>query len=351
MTVNLENLWLQIRQTAIGRLLLQLLAVPYALLTGLRNWCYDRGLCRTCDFPVPVISVGNVTLGGSGKTPLVMEVVRQLKQREFCPVVVSRGYRSSGGGCRQVVESSSASEVGDEPLLIYRRLGIPVVVAADRVEALEYVLSKKLGDIVVLDDGFQHRRLARNFDLVSMAVGAGGDIEDIISDRHFPAGRLREKRESALRRADAVVIMSRTTARVGAALVSKIKDIIPEGMALYSARYSLKGIKRLADGSPLQEGVAVVGFCGIGDPEVFRQTLELAGCRVQDLRVFPDHHPVSEKELEELKCRFPGVPLVCTEKDAVKIPPGSEEGIHVVEVEYQLNAIDDLMNQIVACCL
>ena len=170
----------------------------YAAASGLRNTLYDRGVLRPRSLARPVISVGNLSAGGTGKTPFVIALAQLLQARGISVDVLSRGYRRKTRGVLPVDPNGTPAEFGDEPLLIARRLGVPVIVGESRYQAGQFAEQRFPSQLHILDDGFQHRSLARDFDIVLLAA-------DDLRDRLLPTGRLRES-ISSLRRADAVVI-------------------------------------------------------------------------------------------------------------------------------------------------
>lgn len=291
-----------------------------------RNALYDRGLVKTRHLDGPVVSVGNLSVGGSGKTPFVLLLGELLRSRGISFDVLSRGYRRASRGVMQVDPSGLSGEFGDEPLLIARRLRVPVFVGEDRYAAgLE--AEKKFGRrLHLLDDGFQHRQLARQFDIVLVTA------EDA-RERLLPAGRLREPL-SALRRADAVVLTS------GADPARFPVD----GKLVWRARRSI-----LPDGVPQQP----VAFCGIARPQSFFLQLRAAGIEPAAEAVFPDHHPYQERDLRDLlqvaeQNQAGG--FVCTEKDAVNLGGylGALQPLAVVPVKMDLvnadRALDALLD-------
>ena len=262
---------------------------------GTRNALYDRGLVKARALDGPVVSVGNLSVGGSGKTPFVLLLGEMLRSRGISFDVLSRGYGRASRGVIQVDPGGLSAEFGDEPLLIARRLRVPVLVGEDRYAAgLE--AEKKFGPrLHLLDDGFQHRQLARQFDIVLVTA------EDA-RDRLLPAGRLREPL-AALRRADAVVLTS------GADPARFPLD----GKLVWRSRRSI-----LPEGVPPQP----VAFCGIARPQSFFLQLRTAGIDIAAEAVFPDHHAYQERDLRDLlrvaqENQAGG--FVCTEKDAVNL--------------------------------
>lgn len=283
---------------------LALLLAPLGYIFGgimiLRRRAYRRGsLCARTN-PVPVVVVGNLTVGGSGKTPLVIALTERLLGLGRRPAIVSRGYGRRGRGTVVVNDGRGTrlpvSEVGDEPAMLADRLGVPVVVGTDRTAAV--ATAADLGaDCVVADDGFQRLSLARELSFVVVDA-----VRGVGNGRCLPAGPLREP-VSAL--ADANAVVARGTGAPVAADASMA--IIPE---------ALRGIQSPGEESPLYRlaGRRVHAVAGTGDPEQFFATLEAAGARVVR-HPFPDHHAYEGPEVvfED------GAPLVTTEKDAVKL--------------------------------
>ena len=216
----------------------------------LRNALYDRELMRVRQLQAPVVSIGNLSAGGSGKTPCVLLLGELLQARGLEIDVLSRGYGRSSRGVALVNGAGTAREFGDEPLLIARRLGVPVIVGEDRYQAGCFAEDKFGLRLHLLDDGFQHRQLARDFDIVLVTP------EDS-EDRLLPAGRLREP-PSALRRADAVVL---------------VPGASPAGLPLAG-----KLIWRVERSIRLPQVPArPVAFCGIARPQRFFLQLREAG--------------------------------------------------------------------------
>src|SRR5208282_5230691 len=214
----------------------------YTAAAALRNTLFDRGVLSSRRLEQPVVSVGNLSVGGSGKTPFVIALGELLKGRGIRFDVLSRGYGRKSRGVLVVKPDGNAAEFGDEPLLIARRLGIPVVVGESRYAAGRVAERKFQPRLHILDDGFQHRSLARDFDIVLMA-------ERDFDDRMLPSGRLREPL-SSLARADAIVL--------------------PAGLAADHPALRQKPIWRMEREVVLPSTPsAPVVFCGIARPEQF----------------------------------------------------------------------------------
>ena len=309
---------------------------PLSSLFGLgvqaRNAFYDRGLVRVHRLRGPVVSIGNLSVGGSGKTPFVLLLGELLKARGIKFDILSRGYGRMTRGVALVDPAGAARDFGDEPLLLIRRLAVPVVVGEDRYQAGLFA-EKKFGPYLhLLDDGFQHRSLARSFDIVLITP------EDI-RDRLLPAGRLREPLLS-LRRADAVVLTS------GAS-----KDSLPlegtlDGKLVWRVRRGFM---------PVEIPPRPVVFCGIARPKNFVLQLRTAGIEPVAEAFYRDHHAYRERDIRDLldlKRRSEADGFVTTEKDAVNLGGflSALEPLAVVPVKMELaeaaNAVDTMLARI-----
>jgi tetraacyldisaccharide 4'-kinase len=271
------------------------LAAVYGAVVAARNALYDRGIPRPRPLQGAVISVGNISTGGSGKTPFVILLGELLKARGIGFDVLSRGYGRTTRGVLLVDPGGLPQEFGDEPLLIARRLQAPVVVGENRQAAGSFAESRFGAQIHLLDDGFQHRALARDFDIVLVTP-------DDARDRLLPAGRLREPLRS-LQRADAVVLTS------GAS---------PESFPLAG-----KAVWRVRRGIVAQNVPArPVAFCGIARPQNFLLQLRAAGIDPAAHAFFRDHHAYTEKDVRDvlqLAQQSAAGGFVTTEKDAVNL--------------------------------
>ena len=260
-----------------------------------RNALYDRGTLRARHLQGPTISVGNLSVGGAGKTPFIMLLGELLQARGIAFDVLSRGYGRASRGVAFVDSQGSPREFGDEPLLIARRLGAPVVVGEDRYAAGTAAEAKFGERLHLLDDGFQHRGLARDFDIVLVT---GDDVQD----RLLPAGRLREPL-SSLRRADAVVLSSAV----------KPEDLPLEKQLVWRTKRDIV----LRDPPP-----GPVAFCAIARPKQFFLQLRFAGCEPAAEAAFRDHHAYTQSDIRDLlqlreRCQAGG--FVTTEKDAINL--------------------------------
>jgi tetraacyldisaccharide 4'-kinase len=297
-----------------------------------RNALYDRGLLRSRRLQGAVISVGNLSAGGTGKTPFVTLLGELLKARGINFDVLSRGYGRQSRGVRLVDPGGLAQEFGDEPLLIVRKLQVPVIVGEDRYQAGHFAESKFGPQLHLLDDGFQHRTLARDFDIVLVTPQDAGD-------RLLPAGRLREPLNS-LQRADAVVLASGALA----------KSFPIDGKLVWRVRRGL-----LLPNAPKTTPPRPVVFCAIARPQNFVLQLRAANIEPVAEAFYRDHHAYSEKdirELLELKQRSKAGGFVTTEKDAVNLGAylSALAPLAVVPVKMELsdaaNALDTMLYKI-----
>jgi tetraacyldisaccharide 4'-kinase len=304
------------------RLLLALLrglALIYALVLRLRAAAYRGGWLPSHRLPVPVVSVGNLALGGTGKTPMVVWLASYLISRGKRVAVLSRGYGGSAEGELRIVSDGSqmllsARESGDEPYLLAQKVpGLMVVIGADRYRAGLFALKELDPEVFILDDGFQHLRLKRDLDILLL------DAKRPFSNgRTLPAGFLREP-VSAAQRAD-LVVYTRCEPEVR-------PDLFP-GKPSCWASHRLTGLAELASGAEsgfeAAQGARVVAFSGIADPGTFFDLLESQGVRLTATLAFADHANYGEEEISAL-CRLKTASrstlLITTQKDAVKLTP------------------------------
>ena len=295
---------------------------------GARNALYDRQLLRSRRLAGPVVSVGNLSAGGAGKTPFVLLLGELLKQRGVPFDILSRGYGRRTRGVLLVDPGGSPEQFGDEPLLIARKLQVPVIVGEDRYAAGQHAESKFGAQMHLLDDGFQHRALARDFEIVMVTP------QDA-KDRLLPAGRLREPLRS-LRRADAIVLASGASA----------DSFAVQGKLIWRVR---RGI--MAGNIPPRPVV----FCGIARPQNFVLQLRAGNIEPAAEAFYPDHHAYTEKDISELlalRQQSEAGGFVTTEKDAVNLGGylSALEPLAVVLVKMELadaaNALDTMLRMI-----
>jgi len=318
----LERLWYPgSEDRAAPPLALRAAAALHARVTRLRAAAYERGLLAARRLPVPCVSVGNLTVGGTGKTPLVAWLVEELVALGARPAVVSRGYGGRARGPERVTaagDRAAAGRWGDEPALLAARYpGVPVVVGRDRVAAGMLAASLGGATVVVADDAFQHRRLARDLDIAVIDASRG-----LGNGRQLPAGPLREA-PTALSRAGFVVLNRVGAAADLAGLRRAVAGLAPRA-ALVEADLAFAGLRDVRTGAPaeLPPGAGVYAFSGIANPGSFRRTLETLGLRLAGWEAFRDHHAFRPGEIGRLQrsaLASGAVAAVTTAKDAVRI--------------------------------
>lgn len=262
-----------------------------------RNGLYSRGVFKARRLSRPVISVGNISAGGSGKTPFVILLGGLLQQRGIPFDVLSRGYGRKTRGVLAVDPNGSPRDFGDEPILIAKRLGCAVVVGEDRYQAGLFAESEFGAQLHILDDGFQHRSLERDFDIVLVTP------EDI-RDQLLPAGRLREPYSSLLR-ADAIVLPAE----------SNSFELDLDRQRIWRLRRSI-----LVSDAPTRP----IAFCGIARPQKFVEQLRVSGIEPVADKFYRDHYSYAEKDVRDLVAlreQNRGDGFVTTEKDAINLGP------------------------------
>ncbi|MBI3025276.1 MAG: tetraacyldisaccharide 4'-kinase [Candidatus Tectomicrobia bacterium] len=305
---------------------------------ALRRRLYERGALPSRSVPAPVLSVGNLTLGGTGKTPAVAWVISRLLEAGRRPAVVSRGYRGGAAGVTVVGDGKgsvlSSPPAGDEAAMLARRFPqVPVLTGAVRSDAAERAVREFGAEVIVLDDGFQHLALRREWDLVLVRGERPWG-----NGRVFPAGALREP-FSALRRASAILLTGEAQGEAGEKIASWAPHVplfrawlVPEGL--------LDGAGRPAGGLDALRGVRAVAVSGIARPEGFAAMLAGLGVAVAAHHAYPDHAAYGALEagcLAESLRRAGADLLLTTEKDAVKLAPWLPgEAVRVLRVGLEI---------------
>lgn len=312
---------------------LQAAARLFEGLIRLRSWCYRKGLLKIHRLPCSVISIGNITSGGTGKTPMTLHVAKLLRQSGLRVVIISRGYKGEAEKTGGVVSDGknlcmTAQAAGDEPFMMARFLGdVPVLVGKNRVNSCRLAISRFSPDIILLDDGFQHRRLHRDIDIVLL-----DSARPFGNGFMLPRGSLREAPD-ALSRASAIVF-------------TRWRDDLPGPASLLPASAGSKPvffsrhipyIHDVTGPSPAGHGqknedlsllknARVFAFSAIADNGDFHRVLTNLGCRITGTAEFGDHHAYSPGEIDDIKrkAKTGGAEfLVTTQKDFPKLPQES----------------------------
>ncbi len=323
--MNIEAHWQRLGVLAV---LLYPFSLLFWLLSTVRRLSYQLGIFKTQYFKAPVLVVGNITVGGSGKTPLVIWLAVFLREKGFRPGVVARGYRGKASSWpQQVRPDSDPTAVGDEAVLMAQRTGCPVCVGPNRPAAVQALLEHTNCDVVISDDGMQHYAMARDL-----------EVAVIDGQRRFgnglllPAGPLREP-VGRLKKVDLVISNGQANSGEFAMTMSGPK------LYLLNDERSLEDISRF-------EGTRVRAIAGVGNPQRFFDVLRQYGLIVE-AHPFPDHHAYTENDL----AFGDDLPLLMTEKDAVKCRRIFHGEAWVVRVEAQpeasfVNRLDLALNQI-----
>jgi tetraacyldisaccharide 4'-kinase len=306
---------------------------PLSMLFGagvaLRNALYDYGIFKMRRLARPVISIGNISVGGSGKTPFVIALGELLKQRGIAFDVLSRGYGRSSSETLIVDPLGPPAQFGDEPLLIARKLEVPVIVGADRYRAGLLAEKKFASRLHLLDDGFQHRRLHRDFDIVLLP-------EKDLSDNLLPSGRLREPL-SSLRRADALVLFGPTDVpHLHLGTPSRLQAQI------------FKARRAVTVDWPTGKAVA---FCAIARPQQFFAALQELRQEIAGRLAFRDHHRYKHADIDrllQLKYKAGADSFITTRKDLINLGPlaGRLQPLRIAELQVELEAPEHMLNVI-----
>ncbi|GAB1393816.1 tetraacyldisaccharide 4'-kinase [Rhodocyclaceae bacterium] len=296
----------------LARLLLPVGWLFFALVR-LRRLAYERGWLRSKRLPIPVVVIGNLVAGGAGKTPLTLWLAKHLQLLGRHPGIVSRGYGRADAAIQKVGADRTASEVGDEPLLLAQRSGCPVFVGADRTAAAEQLLQAHPEcDVILCDDGLQHLRLARDVDILVI------DRRGLMNGWPLPAGPLREPIER-IARVDALVLHDNQQVRVDGLLTFQMHLA---GTRFY--RLDAPDVQVLPEAL---QGQRLAAFAGIGEPQRFFDHLKALGLSFES-HAFPDHHRYARADFS-----FPADALLTTEKDALKCRGLADVPIWVLPVE------------------
>ena len=301
----LERLWYQPGKTYWPLLPLSWL---FGAVSAVRRALFRAGFLRQQKLPVPVIIVGNISVGGTGKTPFTLALCQLLRQQGWTPGIISRGYGANIRVPTLVSLQHSAAEVGDEPLLLAQQSGCPVVVCPDRVAAGAFLLANTDCNIIVSDDGLQHYRLARDVEIILLDGSRG-----LGNGQLLPAGPLREA-PWRLATADLVVTNSQSLAQADGVMSLQV-----------SAANALVGQNTLAP-------CAVTLVAGIGNPARFARTAQQAGFTLTQQYYFADHHRFSAADFAAIDG-----PVLMTEKDAVKCRPFAKNNWFSLGVKAELD--------------
>ena len=317
----IQHAW--VKKSVFFYLILVPLSCLFAGITALRRSAYQHGLLKSYKLPVPVIIVGNINVGGSGKTPVTIWLANQLKQHGYQPAVISRGYGGSATQATSVTPASLPSIVGDEPVLIASRSQCPVWIGADRVQvATELLKAHPTCDVIVSDDGLQHYRLKRDVEIAIV------DANMPPADAYLlPAGPLRES-VSRLNTVDAIVINGEArNIKAGEKTIDAAFQMQLVGEQFYNLADA--SIKATAEDFTQK---SIQAMAGIGKPMRFFAHLRKLGLNFASVS-YEDHHAFTIEDLAKIDCDI----LIMTEKDAVKCKPFAKPHYWVLPVEASID--------------
>ena len=310
-------------------------SILYGLVTDVRNYWYDKGFWKEYFFDKPIINVGNLTVGGTGKTPHVEYLIRLLKDK-YSLTTLSRGYGRKTKGFILADTTANSQKIGDEPYQFYQKFTgeIEVAVGENRVEAISKILRHNPGnDVIILDDAFQHRAIKPSLNLLLIDYS-----RPIYEDFTFPAGRLRERRHGA-KRADAVII-TKNPGELSNQKQGEIKDRLKPYLKINTPIFFTKIIYGNPQNCRSKQENLEIGkvllISGIANPKSFEEYVKTRFEVVNHL-IFNDHHDYTEKDLVEIvaKNNFGGTTILMTEKDMVKfIPHLNHELLKGIELYY-----------------
>lgn len=317
-------------------------SIPYGWAVRYRNWRFDTGRATIFRLPVPVVSVGNLTLGGTGKTPMAAWLARWFQNHGVRVGVISRGYKAQ------------PSRRSDEALELQRQVpGLIHVENPDRVWAGREAVEKFSCQVLVADDAFQHRRLARDLDLVLMDAAMPFGLDHL-----FPRGFLREPVEG-LRRADAVVLSrsDMVDPQKRSAIRERVLLLAPRAVWVEAVHVPFDLVNAQGQTLPLEAlaGRSVAAFCGIGHPAGFLHTLRQCGYQTAAFRELPDHCPYPPRQIAQLADwvrQLDVAAVVCTLKDLIKIPHPqlADRPLWAVRIGLQLlegrSALENLLSRL-----
>lgn len=329
-------------------------SMVYRLVTDIRNFFYNFGIFKTHQFNIPVISVGNISTGGTGKTPFIMYLIDKLNLQFKNIVVVSRGYGRESRGMQIVSDGKGkivGTEIGgDEPVLIATKFpNIPVIVSEKRSNGISLAIKKFNANLVLLDDAFQHRNVHRDCDIV--LVNAKFPVEN---DNLLPLGNLRENKRN-LKRADIVLI---TKIDAEESISHKMEYYHNFGVDIYLSKY-FKPMIYLA-GSPKESDIEnindkkFISFSGLADPQSFKSSLEKIGLTIVENIPFKDHNTYNENDIRKImdiahlhNCKN----IITTEKDLTKLNPDTFDRFNLFVAAVKMNVKDEknMFNKIQNC--
>lgn len=291
----------------------------FYLVIIVRKFLYKAKILKSFRFKVPVVIVGNITMGGTGKTPIIISLVNDLMGRKFKVGIISRGYKSKFSHAREVLFSSNYKDVGDEPLLLKKKLKCPVYVGIDRVKTGKKLLEDYPDtDLILSDDGLQHYALSRDFEIIVVDGNRGFGNHYLL-----PAGPLREPL-NRLKKSDAIILNGPSKNFKHTPNTFDTEEINENYFSL------LSGGERVT--SRIFKDKKVVAITGIGNPKKFFDTLESKGISFKK-HIYPDHYNFKQADFDKFQQNY----IIMTEKDAIKCAEIKHNNLWVLPLTLKIN--------------
>jgi tetraacyldisaccharide 4'-kinase len=346
------------KEEKLKRALIWLPAKLYELAVRLRVAAYETEYRRSRRLAATVIAVGNLTLGGTGKTPMVEYIARYLRSEDHRVAILTRGYGRATGGMRtlnappastpsvnaQATNAASFREVGDEPLMLARALpDVPIVIHKDRVEAGRWAIASTGARVLVLDDAYQHLRLARDLNILLI------DASDPFGGFEMaPFGRLREPLYG-IRRADAVIITRADRPFDQAQMQAIIRHFCDADVPLIHVTSGITRLRHLETGAVYEldefAGWNAAALCGIGNPQAFADDILQAGINIVSESFFRDHHAFTQSDLERATAAARGAAadmMITTEKDATRLEGLAFGNVPIYAAQMEIQSEDEI---------
>jgi len=354
---NWQRIWNDdgiINRYSVIKIIATAISWPYLLIINLRNWLYDKKIIAVEKLPCPVISVGNITVGGTGKTPCVIMLARLLQSKGFKPAILSRGYGGKNTKSVNIVSDGKnilldSKTAGDEPFLMAQSLkNIPIIVGSQRIKTGKAAISQFGANVLICDDAMQHRKIFRDIDLVLLdsqnPLGKGNVL---------PRGKLREP-IACLKRASALMLTR--TDEVAETDNIKGKLAQSDNIPIFTSVHRLQDVIKAdySDIWPISKlsGKKVCAFCGIAKPDSFHKSLLAARAQILSWDTFPDHHNYSSAELETIKNKFynDGADIIITtQKDGMRLQNFHEflSMIYLLRIEMEVTPSRELFDKFI----
>jgi tetraacyldisaccharide 4'-kinase len=343
-----------INRYSVFKIIASALSWPYCLIINFRNRLYDKKIIASVKLPCPVISIGNITVGGTGKTPCVIMMARMLQSHGFKPAILSRGYGGNSSKSVNIVSDGKnilldSKTAGDEPFLMAQSLkNIPIIVGSQRIKTGLVAINQFGANVLICDDALQHRKIFRDINLVLL------DSQNPLSNGHvLPRGKLREP-IAGLKRASAFLLTRTDETAQADNINNKWAQMgnIPIFTSIHKLQDVIKGDHREQWPISKLSGKKVYAFCGIAKPDSFQKSLLAARAQILSWDTFPDHHNYSRNELETIKNKFNNHKadiIITTQKDGMRLQnfPEFLNMIYLLRIEMEITPSRELFDKFI----